>query len=280
MRARFTDPDTLQRWAIAAALALLALSMQWSVRPWVGTKIPFLFFLPAIVATAARCGRRAGLFVTGRGLCQRAGVAHAAERLVGHGHHRRALAADLRHPGRAAVVARRAPARVERPRVRGRAAPGAGRRRHRHRHLRPRPGHAPGVPVARAGAAVPGGHLQRRRLAGRRAGHDAGRRGRRGPRGGGAQAARTRHRLRARGAPEPARRPRTLADASRAHRLVGRARHAHARRLHRHHRAPRGRRPAGPHPGRTGPAGGRPAPACTSSAAGCWTRARSPNSCR
>ncbi len=67
MRARFTDPDTLQRWAIAAALALLALSMQWSVRPWVGTKIPFLFFLPAIVATAARCGRRAGLFVTAVG---------------------------------------------------------------------------------------------------------------------------------------------------------------------------------------------------------------------
>ena len=67
MRARFTDPDTLQRWAIAAALALLALSVQWSVRPWVGTEIPFLFFLPAIVATAARCGRRAGLFVTAVG---------------------------------------------------------------------------------------------------------------------------------------------------------------------------------------------------------------------
>jgi PAS domain-containing protein len=33
----------------------------------VGTKIPFLFFLPAIVAAAARCGRDAGLFVTGIG---------------------------------------------------------------------------------------------------------------------------------------------------------------------------------------------------------------------
>ena len=67
MRTRFTDPNTLQRWSIAAALALLALALQWSVRPWVGDRIPFLFFLPAIVATAARCGRRAGLFVTAVG---------------------------------------------------------------------------------------------------------------------------------------------------------------------------------------------------------------------
>jgi signal transduction histidine kinase/ActR/RegA family two-component response regulator len=39
------------------------------VRPWVGTKIPFLLFLPAIVAAAARCGRNAGYFVTGVGFC-------------------------------------------------------------------------------------------------------------------------------------------------------------------------------------------------------------------
>ncbi len=67
MRSTFTDPDHLKRWAIAVALAALAVALQWSVRPWVGSKIPFLFFLPAIVATAARCGRRAGLFVTGVG---------------------------------------------------------------------------------------------------------------------------------------------------------------------------------------------------------------------
>ena len=69
MRARLTHPEPLQRWAIAAALALLALAVQWSVRPWTGTKIPFLFFLPAIVAAAARCGRNAGLFVTAVGFC-------------------------------------------------------------------------------------------------------------------------------------------------------------------------------------------------------------------
>jgi len=68
MRAIFTDLDRLQRWAIAVALAALAVGLQWSVRPWVGTKIPFLFFLPAIVATAARCGRGGGLLVTAVGL--------------------------------------------------------------------------------------------------------------------------------------------------------------------------------------------------------------------
>ena len=69
MRAAFLDPDRLVRWATAVALAMLAVALQWSVRPWVGTKIPFLFFLPAIVATAARCGRGAGFFVTGVGFC-------------------------------------------------------------------------------------------------------------------------------------------------------------------------------------------------------------------
>jgi signal transduction histidine kinase/ActR/RegA family two-component response regulator len=68
MRAIFTDVGRLQRWAIALALAALAVALQWSVRPWVGTKIPFLFFLPAIVATAARCGRGGGLLVTVVGL--------------------------------------------------------------------------------------------------------------------------------------------------------------------------------------------------------------------
>jgi len=67
MRAVFPDPDRLKRWATAVALAALAVAVQWAVRPWVGTKIPFLFFLPAIVVAAARAGRAAGLFVTAAG---------------------------------------------------------------------------------------------------------------------------------------------------------------------------------------------------------------------
>ena len=67
MRALFSDPDRVKRWAIAAAMAALAVALQWSARPWVGTKIPFLFFLPAIVVAAARAGRAAGLFVTAVG---------------------------------------------------------------------------------------------------------------------------------------------------------------------------------------------------------------------
>jgi len=67
MRTSLADPDRLTRWATTVALAALAVALQWSVRPWVGTKIPFLFFLPAIVATAARCGRGAGIFVTAVG---------------------------------------------------------------------------------------------------------------------------------------------------------------------------------------------------------------------
>ena len=62
-----SDHERVRRWTIAGLLAVLALAMQWSVRPWVGSKIPFLFFLPAIVVAAARCGRPAGFFVTGVG---------------------------------------------------------------------------------------------------------------------------------------------------------------------------------------------------------------------
>ena len=68
MRPPFIDPDRLRSWSIAVTLALLALALQWSVRPWVGVKIPFLFFLPAIVASAVLAGRGAGIGVTAIGL--------------------------------------------------------------------------------------------------------------------------------------------------------------------------------------------------------------------
>jgi PAS domain-containing protein len=68
MRPLPPDPDRLTRWMIAAALAALAVALQWSVRPWVGTRIPFLFFLPAIVVAAARCGSGGALLVAATGL--------------------------------------------------------------------------------------------------------------------------------------------------------------------------------------------------------------------
>ena len=67
MRDLHIDSDIRRRWAIAVALAAFAVALQWSVRPWVGTKIPFLFFLPIIVVAASRSGRAAGLFVTAVG---------------------------------------------------------------------------------------------------------------------------------------------------------------------------------------------------------------------
>jgi signal transduction histidine kinase/ActR/RegA family two-component response regulator len=68
MRAVLSDPDRPRRWATAVVLAGLAAAAQWLARPWLGADVPFLFFLPAIVAAAARAGRGAGLFVTAAGL--------------------------------------------------------------------------------------------------------------------------------------------------------------------------------------------------------------------
>ena len=106
-------------------------------------KIPFLFFLPAIVVAASRAAAPRA--------CSSPPSASPAPWLW------------LLPPGppggwsgsvddlslliyalarRAAGHAGRARAPDERARVRRGAAPGAGRRGHRHRHLRPRPGHA------------------------------------------------------------------------------------------------------------------------------------------
>jgi signal transduction histidine kinase/ActR/RegA family two-component response regulator len=42
--------------------------LQWAIYPWVSARIPFLFFLPALVLTAATLGRAAGLFILLAGL--------------------------------------------------------------------------------------------------------------------------------------------------------------------------------------------------------------------
>jgi len=62
------DRDRLTRWAIAIGSAVLACALQWSVRSWTDARVPFLFFLPAILIAAALAGRTAGLFVAAAGL--------------------------------------------------------------------------------------------------------------------------------------------------------------------------------------------------------------------
>src|SRR5579862_1297688 len=61
------DRDRAKRWLIALAIALIACALQWSVRSWAGTRVPFLFFLPAILVTATLAGRAAAVAVAGAG---------------------------------------------------------------------------------------------------------------------------------------------------------------------------------------------------------------------
>lgn len=56
------------RAALTAGVAILAALLQWAIYPWVGPRIPFLFFLPAIVLTTFMLGRAAALAVLAAGL--------------------------------------------------------------------------------------------------------------------------------------------------------------------------------------------------------------------
>jgi signal transduction histidine kinase len=44
-------------YALAAGFAVLAALLQWAIRPWVGSHVPFLFFLPALIFCAVTLGR-------------------------------------------------------------------------------------------------------------------------------------------------------------------------------------------------------------------------------
>jgi signal transduction histidine kinase/ActR/RegA family two-component response regulator len=60
----FRNPsDRVAAYALGAAIAVLGLMLQLLIRPWVGAQIPFLFFLPALVFTAATLGRGPALLV-------------------------------------------------------------------------------------------------------------------------------------------------------------------------------------------------------------------------
>src|SRR5688572_14720031 len=52
-----------------AALALFAVAAQWLLYPWVGTRIPFLFFLPSIALATVAAGYRGGALLLVIGLC-------------------------------------------------------------------------------------------------------------------------------------------------------------------------------------------------------------------
>ncbi len=54
MRKLLSDPDRARQWATAVALAALAAALQWAGQAWVGNRIPYLFFMAAIVFAAAR----------------------------------------------------------------------------------------------------------------------------------------------------------------------------------------------------------------------------------
>lgn len=55
------------RVALAAAIGLVALALQWAIQPWVGARIPFLFFLPAVLIAAMLVGCAPALAVLAAG---------------------------------------------------------------------------------------------------------------------------------------------------------------------------------------------------------------------
>jgi hypothetical protein len=52
-------PEQYRPWAIGVALALVAVALQWSIRPLTGDRIPFVFMLPAVALAASSWNARA-----------------------------------------------------------------------------------------------------------------------------------------------------------------------------------------------------------------------------
>ncbi|MDB5838571.1 MAG: domain S-box protein [Herminiimonas sp.] len=50
------DNSVGSRFTFAVGISVLAVALEWTIQQWVGTRIPFLFFLPAIVLTAILAG--------------------------------------------------------------------------------------------------------------------------------------------------------------------------------------------------------------------------------
>ena len=47
-------------YVLGLAFALAATAMHWAIEPWVGSRIPFLFYLPMTLVAAAVAGRGCG----------------------------------------------------------------------------------------------------------------------------------------------------------------------------------------------------------------------------
>ncbi len=63
MTAATSERRTAIRIAQTAAIAAVAVALQWIMQPWVGSRSPFLFFAPAILLTVMLIGRGPGLAV-------------------------------------------------------------------------------------------------------------------------------------------------------------------------------------------------------------------------
>jgi PAS domain S-box-containing protein len=68
MPARRFSLSLLRGYAVAVLVTLLAFGLQWVLRPWLGSKEPYIAFLPAIALAAAVGGRGPGLLPLAGGI--------------------------------------------------------------------------------------------------------------------------------------------------------------------------------------------------------------------
>jgi hypothetical protein len=55
--------SSVVRYALGSLLGAAAALSQWAIHPWAGSNAPFLFFLPALLLTAAALGRGPAIIV-------------------------------------------------------------------------------------------------------------------------------------------------------------------------------------------------------------------------
>ncbi len=68
MPARRFSLISLRGYLVAVVVTLLAFGVQWAMRPWLGHKVPFIAFLPAVALAAALGGRGPGLLPLAGGI--------------------------------------------------------------------------------------------------------------------------------------------------------------------------------------------------------------------